>query len=586
MPLFDGYEIVILDSSFFLESFSDKVVEGLYSHKVHVAESFNTELEQNLSLLTGKRKTIYQENIKLVQESVKPARLNFSNLPQAQSVHNDIWGLMDVIMSVSEKCVVLSADRLLIEKIIMENMKIDIYDLSTLSFIYHSSFPSLQKQLELDDHKENRLLDIIDVNPEDIPLYSGTGTCLRLQGKVNSGMEANLYGIQNVPNKLAKIFKKKKLSIQKYNNMKNTVGKNRKLQIQWAVFPEDILYYDPNRINPAGFIESYAYAKKTLDNDPLYLGNIDLSDEYLNKTVFDSLDLCIKVVRQIKFLNCFGFFVSDYTLGNFAYGSDSNYIQMWDTDSFGYGSYFSGYCDGNKQTIDYDITKKASAIDFCNECLYIFAYEILTLGDTPISEYSGKYKLENPNYPFAYRKNLIPDNLLDLFSNVFNRRKPASVNALLYELCEATKSVKSGQTYRTLLKDVIDPPQKRTTQNETTRGQKTDSQRTESQSYQSTQNTQNSTSQTSTYSGSNPTKNAVYTQNEEANDSPWIFGIIVFVMLLILALLSNATPESEESPPAQEQTSTGCITEYVEDTNSNWIYFSEDINLLETNEKV
>ena len=455
MYLFDFYEIVILDSTFFYGAFPVELEEGLKKHKVYVSECFNTELEQNLELLTLTRQNIYKTNIDLIKDAVKPATLNFKSIDSAKYYHNDIWGLIQVMTSVSEKCIVLTGNKILEQKIILNNKKIDIYDLSDFRFIFVSNFDELRKKIELDTAGENEKIDIPENFGNIQRFYCENGNEVKIGERINSGLEANIYWVHGEEGKIAKVFKKNKLSVRKLNNIKNILGKNMQLQVDWAMFPETLIYYDAKCRCPAGFIESYIKTTKSLDSDPLYLGDINLSKSHLTKTVSESVQLCINIVRQAKFLNEYGFIVSDFTLGNFSFKNNTKNIQMWDADSFGYGQYFSGYCDGNKLSKDYDITTKKGAIDFCEESLYIFVFEILTLGDTPISEYKGNYKLDNPNYAFLYRERLIPLNLKTLFSDVFNQRKQPSIDILLYELQKVLESTFSQRTYEELLSDVL-----------------------------------------------------------------------------------------------------------------------------------
>ena len=148
-------------------------------------------------------------------------------------------------------------------------------------------------------------------------------------------------------------------------------------------------------------------------------------------------------------------------MGNFALRQgNSDCIQMWDTDSFGYETFFSGYCAGSKTSREYDITKKDGAIDFCSEALYLFAFSVLSLGDAPISEFSGKFKFDNPNYGALYRKDLFPDNLWRLFEEVFRGEKEPSVEVLLQQLHIALQKCRtyptSDKTYKELLSEVIE----------------------------------------------------------------------------------------------------------------------------------
>ena len=276
MALFDKYEIVILDSSFFFRSFSKELREGLEHHKVYVSEYFNTELDQYLSLLTPDRKIGFNHNIDVIKNVVKPTRLNFYTIPSARYKHNDTWGLIEVLTQFSDQCVVLTGNKLLQNRVILNQVKIDIYDLLKFEFLSFTDYAKYKPDIAFHTEEKDKLIDIDESYIGNTRFYLQNETCIEVSDCINSGLEANLYQIKGQNSKIAKIFKRRKLSEQKFQNIQNLLGKNNELEVTWAMFPEQILYYGQECRIPAGFVESFAKTTFSLDTHPLYLGNIDL----------------------------------------------------------------------------------------------------------------------------------------------------------------------------------------------------------------------------------------------------------------------------------------------------------------------
>lgn len=464
MPgLFENYRVALLDSSFFVSKFSESVQIGLEDVNVYVADTFNAEIEQYKAVLSSSKSAAYEANIIFLNHTKQLKTLNLESFgDKGKSIHNDTWGVLTLLVGMNAKFVLITADQLLIQRVVLHNLNVDIYDLNKNTFIYHNEFSSYRGRFEFNVNASWAASTSRDDHvTEKSTLYRRNGSPVVLGKEIKSGLEANLFLVDGNPNLIVKVFKKDKLSANKYKNIVKIQNINRTLDIPWALFPIEVVFYDANCTIPAGFTESYARTKGDLDENPLYLGDIDLPDDYLNTHISASLELCLKVVRQVHYLNSYGFLVSDFNMGNFALSqANSNCIQMWDTDSFGYETFFSGYCAGSKTSREYDITKKDGAIDFCSEALYLFAFSVLSLGDAPISEFSGKFKFDNPNYGALYRKELFPDNLWRLFEEVFRGEKEPSVEVLLQQLHVALQKCRnypaSDKTYKELLGEVIE----------------------------------------------------------------------------------------------------------------------------------
>jgi len=206
-----------------------------------------------------------------------------------------------------------------------------------------------------------------------------------------------------------------------------------------------VVYSDCARKIPIGFIENRIDTGNNLGENSLYFGApLEVEEEYLNKRISYSLDICRKIVRQVCYLNSYGFFISDFNMGNFAISNMSyDVIQMWDTDSFGYQGFFGRYFSQEyKECVNhlpYDISKKEGAIAISEDALHQFVFKVLALGDSPISEYTNTFKYDKSDYIGLIRRSFFPINVWNYLADVFRGNKQPSSEMLLYELSVATK---------------------------------------------------------------------------------------------------------------------------------------------------
>lgn len=478
--LFQNYKIVVLDSSFFVSEFSESFQESLKCSYVYIAGTFRTELNQYKKILPLSKKNVYNKNIDFIDENISVRSLDFKSfsldavssdnvseelydlIKNIDKIHNDIWGLVTLLEKLKAKFVLATANQLLIQKVVLNNINVDIFNLNSNTFIYSKNFSQMSKWFELDNTEAFVATESYNIASENSVLYLGDGTRIMLAEEVGFGAEATIFKVDGRDEWIAKIFKKEKLSVKKFKNLKNLQRMNKLLDVTWALFPADILYYDSELSVPAGFVENYIEVDESLGNDALYLGGLDQLDGELKTHVSSSIEICLKIVRQIKYLNNYGFFISDFNLDNFAFKeSDDTCIHMWDTDSFGYASYFSGYCDGNETSRKYNREMKSGAIDYCCEELYLFVFTVLSLGDPPISPYTFKFKYDNENYPSLARKEFFPDNLWSLFEQVFRQEKLPSVEVLLQQLEAALEDCRSApymdRTYNEIINGYVEP---------------------------------------------------------------------------------------------------------------------------------
>lgn len=447
--LFSAYNMILLDSSFFVAAFSQELKSGLTSKKVFVAGTFQTELEQYKHFLPKEARTVFDANYSFLTDNLCVNVFDMATQGSKNNLQNDIWGMITLLVTLPGSFVVVTANRILMQRIILSDFPVDIYDLNTSTIRSASSYYTSKSSFEL-NLRESSLQKPEKVAKDGATLYKNDGGSITLGSEIHSGLEGKLYRVIGHEKLVAKIYSIDELSWEKYTNLKKIVGINKQHNIPFAAFPSDLLFYDSDCNIPAGFIEDLVESGESLDNNPLYLGNIvDCSESKLKTKQSESVALCLKIVRQICYLNIFGFIISDYNYANFSQlEPGSPFIQMWDVDSFGYGKYFSGIDAGYRLSREYDLSLKQEVIASCYDELYLFAFSILSLGDYPISEIDGVFKYIKKEYlskPIAQsRKKLFPARLWNLFIDVFTLKKEPSAETLLTELAITLQELKEN----------------------------------------------------------------------------------------------------------------------------------------------
>ena len=470
MPnLFEGYKIVILDSTFFSANFTQEFKDGLSKTKVYVSSTFNTEIEEYRQVLSVEQKKIYSENFDYINKNIILKTMNLNSAEgKGDRLNNDIWGLINLMVELNKefnaKIAIITANRVLMQKIVLKDIHVDYYDLNKQMFIYQSKYSSMCNSFSFREVTSTEGQTEVRVTTG-VTVYLSNNKNMVLGDEITSGLEATIYSIKDDNSLIAKVFKKDKLSASKLKNIHSISRINDDLKIDWAKFPLEVVYFDSTCKIPIGFIEQRIIARSNLDENSLYLGDpLSIEEEYLNKKISYSLDICLKVVRQVCYLNSYGFFISDFNMGNFAFSDlSSDMIQMWDTDSFGYqnffGRYFSPEYTECKNHLPYDISKKEGAIAISEDALHQFVFKVLALGDSPISEYKKTFKYDNDDYTNVIRRSFFPINVWDYLVDVFRGNKEPSSETLLYELSVALKRLKQypneDKTVKQLFIDVI-----------------------------------------------------------------------------------------------------------------------------------
>lgn len=470
------YQWILMDASVFVKPFPEEIGQQLSRAQVCITSSFETETAQYGLLLDDTRRKIYDANLTLIRRC-QPHRV-VSKIKDT-NIHCDMWNTILQICNGKaydkDAYLLITANRLLIQRLILNEIPMDIYDLQADSWYDFSRYAQAKPACEFRGDSEYEAVlpipeDAVQKEnksrlPRKLQLYCSDGTKVELTVKSElEGAEARIYGVKERPSQLAKIFIPKGRKPEKIHNVKHLLEKGKRIDVPWTMFPEELLYWDAACENVAGFLQHYAQATKSLGEEVLYIGYMDdvecKAKREITK-VSDTVERCLAMVRQVAFLNVFGLYISDYNLANFAVPktADRDFtkpleITMWDVDSFCSREYRPSSWDNTVQPDSLSAANKAERLNAnamlnCTELLFICVYRMLTLGervyycDPPNSD---KSEFQRPNRKFQMtgslssdqqkKKVMVPTNVWKLFETVFGKGKAEalSVELLLREL--------------------------------------------------------------------------------------------------------------------------------------------------------
>ena len=473
---FDLYNVVIIDSSLFPRTLSDELINGLKSvRNIYVSGTFRAEILELMELLSPADKANCERNLKLLNTVIHPKELNLSDFP---NMNCDVWDFLALSATRphADKMLFITANMVLIQRVICSHMPMDIYNLNKSVFLSHTAYPFIDKNYAIDNNDKPVSETVCDNIDEGSALY-----VVRRSGKTNetvtlgkmlgdgAGGEGNVYHLTGkYQNEVGKIFKTGQFPNNKYRVTTEMVKNPRFEAIAWTEFPTGILYADAECLQPVGIMERFTETQSSLYDDELFFGDTGIwTSALLSVRVSDLLYLCLCITRQICYLNMLGVLVADYNIKNFDYpislrkrsGSSlqnpvCQYIQMWDSDSFGYNNYFSGYM-ADISCRKYDITQRLDILNLCNDELYSFLFQILTLGDNPYNPVTGRFNYEDSNYCEYARREFIPAPIWNAFERFFTGKSTSSPPMMLHllhnELNRRAASPEIDITYRDIV---------------------------------------------------------------------------------------------------------------------------------------
>lgn len=455
-----SYDYVIIDfSAMFAELDASFILLLNSAENVFVAPTFECECKQIQNVVPYRVANRYKENKGNVN-------LDTSNVCEIYGTI-DTFGLANCLSHDFNSVLVIEANYSLEDCVVLSGMGVDVYSLLEDKLIKHENYLSEVTLRTID--KSKTPLTYYQVNSGDA-VYTDNYTYV-LADSLEGGAEAQVYRVSNNPKILAKVYKEDEdgnfvLTSQKLNNINVLIEVNNYWDVLWLALPTAVIYADPAKTKPVGYLMKYFDETKFISNNSLFNGgDINLKfPEHDEVTVKDILNICIKFVRQILFLALNDIHISDYNDKNFAISiKDDSKIVMVDTDSYCCESYISecmtySGCLSRK----YECNNRLDLIHLCDESLFAFIFTRLVLDSSFVPMRKSEFrfsaskvaKLDNPNIKAKW--NSIPSNLQSLFIEVFDKKHPPSINVLLYELEVALNHKFANKKYKDIYKEVLD----------------------------------------------------------------------------------------------------------------------------------
>ena len=455
---FRDYDSVILDASYFLAPKLDSdLLKDLRESQIYVSATFKAEADAYRKLHAA--------------NGGNSSANSFEDFPYVGIKPQSAWE-MARDMSASGHIAVITGNRLFIERLILEKTPpicADIYDLFRGEWIQCGEFDSLRKGLELRQDEPSQTPPAQETYGIGATLYLPDGKAVFLCEPHISGTESELFGVHDGHGRkigIAKLFKTGSLTPEKCAHLRKLRDFSMEHHMTRCFFPEEILYRDKENRIFSGFLMDYSTDSRTLDKLGLYQGT-PASVEELSMKLSDTLRLCHRLVSQVCYLNNYGFFISDFSLKNFAIRADNfDCLLMFDTDSFGYGNYFPGFrASGLTTAKEYNTGTKSGALAFCEDALYVTVFSLLSLGSPPIFEdkrsHTRLFRFDG-NIQDSYRKRFFPESLWKMFEDVFHFRQDFSAETLLLALSESLEQLREHPekdfSYGQKIDKVLRPP--------------------------------------------------------------------------------------------------------------------------------
>lgn len=449
---FGKYKNAVIDASFFDSGIRADVWEELKKLKIWRPKTFSVECDAYSKLIKDKYKLeIYRQLIARMKSELNIREIEASRAELSQNVgfklHNDTFGFVRFISSqFPGQAVILTANAILKERIILNELAVDIYDLNTNTLLPNSDFSALKQKYTVCSPSSP----IVVEQPIKEGLVLTTGKNRVILGRVfnSGGAEGKIFRLCDSESNefegvLAKVLHSHKRTYERAKNISDLKEFSDKGACDWATMPLEVLYI-PETMRPIGYVMKFIKNPRVLGASAQYAGDLSDPDCNLNQRISETIDLCVKIARQILFLNHYGILTFDFNTDNFVFPADPDgEMIIWDTDSLGYNSYISNAsAPSSSITRVYDLQKKNDCIQYSYDKLYQGIFNLLSLGDNPLDEDTREYRYLDPNYHSHFRRAFIPERVLQLFDDVFYREYPFSPEELLFELVTASESLK------------------------------------------------------------------------------------------------------------------------------------------------
>lgn len=474
--LFDGYDYIMADSSYFVKelpkqtkkSFSGKTLTGTASYNDILFTFSRFRFKMGKKFLYG-----FALNNRAYTEK------NYINMPRLILESGpDMWLKIYSLKKKKpeSKIILLTGDYSLMYKLVNRKVELDIYNIHN-DYIITSGKGAIKAKgalsgsdFDLTKHYRftNNIISFHGADTDCIKAKSGTvlykkdGSTIVLSEKITEDEYSTTFRMTN--DMFGKILRKSSFSATETNHLTRLAAvinpKDEKSWVSdfpWVNAPIDLLYYDKGCTSFAGYTEKAWRGEDLLSADPLIASPVESAqDKRLGTTLIHNIDICLKIALQTYCLRAYGILVSDYRPENFVVDIDSrNLIQMLNVYNFGYINDIPTNSYMEETVREYDLKKYYDAARHSDEALHHFVFSMLTLGDTPIEKGTRKFRYSDPEYPYLYRKELVPENLWNLLEKTFTDEWDFSTERLLSQLYKCydllIKKPAENKTYSQLL---------------------------------------------------------------------------------------------------------------------------------------
>ncbi len=444
---------IILDSSLFKKVLSQDAVNFICSDTLCIPSTFFSDLEGYTMFLDSKTKEIMNQNVKTV---LYTAARN-GNLSDAQSANNtgDTYQLALKYSKLASSNCVVTADVTLIERIKLNKLNINIYDLNKEKMISHHQFfirPSRNTDNTPYDYRNTNAI------KEGVQLKDDSGNTYTLSENIHSGGEGKLFKVESKPDKVAKIYLSYPSSAR-ITHLKKLVDFSKKVKIDWCIFPETVLYFNGEAV---GFLMQNR-PFKAMSKMTLYQGNDHINPDERKKPKSYNYMLSSTFLAQLKFLSAYGLSVCDYGKSNFSQFTAKTPIIFVDTDSFLYKDYSELALDDTAFSKKYT-TAKEDIYQLCDEGAYKHVFKIFTLGLDPNCWEYG-YVFDIADHPHLYRRAYLSSRLYNHFYSVFSKQGYKSLSSLLKITADEFKDLAQNSKNDISIGEMVDRVLHGTTQN-------------------------------------------------------------------------------------------------------------------------
>lgn len=462
--IYKRFGVIVIDSSLLFSRLTDRFFEKL---RVYAEDggalmrypAFQVEAEELEKAAGGKMRRIAKYNLR------KLDNLKFIEFSAKELDGDcDCESLIRRLLTQDIEVAVAASNKLLIERLILNQIDVSIIDLSNAGTVVRpSNFNRYEDASDVLALAEPEALPYIPVKEGDT-LFCGDGSAIELTSIFNSGgKEAVIYNCTR-SGFVAKIFQDGVLTDLKLENIKNFIGFHR--DMPWLACPVDVLYVKKEEGSncPVGYLMKCVDGVTAMNEEELFLGDIDCfsQEKYKEVKPIYVVGICIAILRQVMYLHMKGILFGDYNGGNFAIKDDrsTDYVCFFDTDGYGYkkNPVVSAAAEFESPRT-YNFHDKRDLLRSEYDNLYIALFRWMTLGMVPFSkDTDGNWVYRDWGHETEQRKArwaIIPTPLQKLFNKVFGGGQAKTPTELLYALKKAYGIVAMQPTYSAYFAELL-----------------------------------------------------------------------------------------------------------------------------------